>query len=115
LSDNAVAMLGQVKAFLRDELGIPPWSVLLVVGLLAHLSLTALLRKPSSSPCGLLAPLTLGVAVEAYEIWVQYRDIGFFAEGNDPAWLIISRHGLDVLRMLALPALLVANGNVGSR
>jgi len=108
-------MLDQLKAVLRDKLGIPTWVVLLAVGLVAHLALNTLLRKPPSSPWGLLAPLTLGIAIEAYEIWLQYRHIGLFAEGNDPVWQILGRHGLDVLKMLALPFGLVLAGHLSSR
>ena len=100
---------------LRDQLGLPSWAVLAVAGLMAHLALNAALRRPLSSAWGMLAPLTLGVVVEVYEIWVQYRGVGLLAHGNDPIWLIVARHGLDVATMLALPVLLVVAGHVASR
>jgi len=108
-------MLDHIKFILRDQLGLPAWGVLIAVGLASHLALSALLRKPVTSSWGLLAPLALGVAVESYEIWVQYRDAGLFAEGNDPVWQIIARHGLDVATMLALPLLLVLAGLSSAR
>ena len=100
-------MVSQLKTFLRDTLGLPTWAVIASAGLVTHLVLNLVLRKSPTSPWGLLAPLTIGVLVEAYEIWIQYRSIGLFAPGNDPILVILARHGLDVLLMLALPILLV--------
>jgi hypothetical protein len=101
-------MLQQLKTFLRDQLGLPPFAVLLVAGFAAHIALNALLRKSPASPWGLLAPLLLGVALEAYEVWHAYRGVGLFAPGNDPLRTILARHTLDVGKMLAGPLLLVA-------
>ena len=108
-------MLDRLKTILRDQLGLPSWVVLAAAGLAAHVVLNVLLRKPATSAWGLLAPLTLGALLEAYEIWIQYRNIGLFAPGNDPLIVILGRHGLDVLVMLALPALLVAAGNLSAK
>jgi hypothetical protein len=107
-------MLARLKSLIHQS-GIPPWAVLLVVGGLSHLALNALLKKPWTSPWGLLAPLLLGVLIEAYEIWAHYRHIGLFAAGNDPLWMILGRHSLDVLIMLALPLLLVFAGQASAR
>lgn len=108
-------MFDRLKTLLRDQLGLPPWVVLVGIGLVSHILLNALLRKPLTSAWGLLAPLILGIIIEAYEIWIQYRDVGLFADENDPIWLIISRHGLDVMTILALPILLVMAGAYSSR
>ena len=108
-------MLDQLKRILRDQVGLPAWAVLLLGGLASHVALNVLLRKSLISAWGLLAPLTLGTVVEAYEIYVQYGDVGLLAPGNDPVWVIVARHGLDVIKMLALPTLLVASGFVSSR
>ena len=108
-------MLTQLKVFLRDTLGIPAAAVLLATGLLAHVVLCLLLRKPMVSAWGLIAPALLGVMIEAYEIWVQYREIGLFAPGNDPVAAILLRHAFDVAKMLLLPGLLVIAGKVLSQ
>lgn len=108
-------MLEEAKSFLRDQLGLPPSAVLVLAGLAAHLAFTALLRKSPTSPWGLLAPLTLGLALETYEIWIQYRTIGLFAPGNDPLWAILARHALDVVKLLAAPILLTIAGSMLSR
>jgi len=62
----------------------------------------------------LLAPVIVGILIEGYEIWVQYRDLGLFASGNDTLAVILLRHGLDILKMLALPVLLVATGKISA-
>ena len=111
----AAAMLDRLKSALRDQLGLPAWAALLVGGLVSHIVLNVLLRKPLTSAWGILAPLTLGSVLEAYEIFAQYRDVGLLAPGNDPVWIIIARHLLDVIKMLALPVLLVLSGFVSSR
>jgi len=103
-------VLTQLKVFLRDTLGIPAAAVMLVTGLLAHIVLCLLLRKPIVSAWGLLAPALLGVMIEAYEIWVQYRQIGLFALGNDPVATILLRHAFDIAKLLLLPGLLVIAG-----
>ena len=108
-------MLHQLKFIFRDKLGLPPWTVLVAVGCLAHVALNAVLRKPITSGWGLLGPLGLGVAVESYEIWIQYRTIGLFAPNNDPLLTILGRHGLDVLLMLAGPLLLVIIGAISAK
>lgn len=108
-------MLAQLKIFLRDQIGLPPWSVLVAVGCLAHVILITLLRKPIYSGWGLLAPLCLGILVEGYEIYVQYRQVGLLAPGNDPLITILARHGLDVLYMLAAPILIIVVGSVSAR
>ena len=103
-------MLTQLKTFLRDTLGIPAPALLLAGGLLAHIMLCLLLRKPIVSAWGLLAPALLGTMIEAYEIWLQYRQIGLFAPGNDPVAIILFRHAFDIAKMLLLPGLLVLTG-----
>jgi hypothetical protein len=108
-------MFDTLKTFVRDQLGIPAWAALPVVGLFAFLALNALLRKPWTSAIGLLAPLLLGLALEAYEIRVQYRDAGLAAPGNDPLWMILGRHGLDVALMASLPVVAVATRFFSSR
>ena len=108
-------MLHQLKIIIRDQLGLPPWTVLVVVGCLAHVALNAALRRPIASGWGLLGPLGLGVAVESYEIWIQYRAIGLFAPNNDPLLTIFGRHGLDVLMMLAGPFLVVVIGAITAK
>jgi hypothetical protein len=65
-----------------------------------------LLKKPWTSPWGLLAPLLLAVPIKGYEIWAHYRHIGLFAARNDPLWMTLGRHSLDVFIMLVLPLLL---------
>lgn len=113
--DETRIMFEQIKTVLRDYIGLPPWSVLAAVGLVAFLALNALLRKPLTSGWGLLAPLAIGIVLESYEIRVQYREVGLFAPGNDPLLVILARHGLDVLIMLAIPAVVVAIALVNSR
>lgn len=108
-------MLNQLKILLRDQVGLPPSAVLATIGLIAFLVLNALLRKPLTSGWGLLAPLAIGVALETYEIWVQYREIGLFAPGNDPLVMILGRHGLDVMSMLAVPVLVVVISSLVSK
>ncbi|MBT8445150.1 MAG: hypothetical protein HKN81_09065 [Gammaproteobacteria bacterium] len=107
-------MLGRIKSLLRDQIGMPATVVLVAVGLLAHLALTLLLRKSPTSALGLLAPLGLGLVIESWEIWVQYRDVGLTAPGNDPVPMIVARHAIDVLKMLAAPATLVLAGTLRS-
>ncbi|MBU2676971.1 MAG: hypothetical protein KJP16_07785 [Gammaproteobacteria bacterium] len=108
-------MLAQIKTILRDQLGLPPWTVLVAVGCLAHVILITLLRKPIYSAWGLLAPLCLGVLLEGYEIYVQYRQVGLFAPGNDALITILGRHGLDVVYMLAGPVLVVIIGLISAK
>ena len=105
-SPKSPTILGKLKSLFHQS-GIPPWTVLLIVGGLSHLALNALLKEPWTSPWGLLTPLLPGVLIEAYEIWAHYRHIGLFAASNDPLWMILGRHSVDVLIMLALPLLLV--------
>lgn len=97
----------QIKNFVRDALGIPPAAALFAAGCVAHLALNALLRKSPASPWGLLSPLVLGAALEAWEIWEHYQAIGLTAPGNDPLAVILVRHGLDVGIVLSGPLLLV--------
>ena len=108
-------MMQQLKSLIRDQLGLPPDLILVVTGCAAFLLLNLVLRKPLNSAWGLLAPLLLGFVIESYEIWVQYRDVGLLAPGNDPLVAILARHGLDVLKMLVLPGLLVAFGLLTNR
>lgn len=105
-------MLERLKGMLREQLGLSPAFVLLVAGLCAHLALNAAVRKPPFAATGLLAPLLLGLTLEAYEIWHRYRDSGLFAPGNDPLLEILGRHAIDVLLMLAIPLLVVAGGRL---
>ena len=108
-------VIQKLKAFVRDQLGVPPVVVLVAVGLFAHIALNFALKKPFTSPWGLLAPVTLGCAIEAWEIWVQYSEIGLTASGNDPVVVILARHALDVIVMVAAPVLLVGIGAIPSR
>jgi hypothetical protein len=108
-------LLRELKSIFRDQLGLPPWIVLAAVGCLAHVALNALLRKPITSGWGLLGPLGFGVALESYEIWIQYRTIGLIVPGNDPLLTILGRHGFDVLLMLAGPLLVVVVGAISAK
>jgi len=108
-------MLQQIKTLIRDQLGLPAGVVLVITGCVSHLLLNILLRRPLTSAWGLLAPGVLGIAIESYEIWIQYRDIGLLAPGNDPLAAILFRHGLDVLKMLVGPVLIVGFGFAASR
>jgi hypothetical protein len=108
-------MLSRIKILLLDQLGLPPTLVLVAIGLLAHVALNLLMRKSPMSAFGLLAPLALGIAIESWEIWIHYRDIGLDAPGNDPLSTIVARHARDVLAMLALPIVLVAAGALNPR
>lgn len=108
-------MLQKLKYFLRDQLGLPPWAILVAVGCLAHLLLNTMLRKPVTSPWGLLGPFSLGIAIESWEIWLQYRSIGLFAPENDALLTILGRHGLDVALLLGGPLLIVLIGIIFSR
>ncbi len=103
-------LLRELKSIFRDQLGLPPWVVLVAVGCLAHVVLNAVFRRPITSPWGLLAPVCLGVALESYEIWIQYRNVGLFAPSNDTLLTILARHGLDIVFMIAGPILLVVVG-----
>lgn len=107
-------MLRQIKGWLREQLALEPWMVLMTAGLLTHVALNLLLRKSPFSAWGLLAPLVLGVALEGYEIWDHYRG-ALLAPGSDPLLQILLRHLLDVARMLAAPLLLVLAGLVLTR
>lgn len=108
-------MLDRIKTLRRDQLGLPTWVVLSAVGFASHVVLNLILKKPVTSGWGLLAPLTLGVAIEAYEIWLQYRGIGLLAEGNDPLLMIFGRDALDVVVMLALPVLIAVGARLSTR
>jgi len=107
--------LGEIKSFLLNQLGLSPSLVLVLVGVLSHAALCLLLRAPLASPWGLLAPLGIGLLIEAYEIWEHYKVLGLTAAGNDPVAVILLRHSLDVLKMLALPAALVVGGLLSQR
>ena len=108
-------MLDKLKSVLRDQMGLPPWAVMATVGLVSFLVLNALLRKPLTSGWGLLGPLIIGTALEAYEIWVHYRGIGLFAQGNDPIITILGRHAFDVVVIAALPVVLVLAGIISAK
>lgn len=108
-------MLSYLKSVIRDQLGVPPWAVLVAVGCIAHVVLNAALRRPSVSAWGLLGPLVLGVLLEGYEIWLHYRNIGLLAPGNDALIAILGRHGLDVGLMLCGPFLMVVFGAVSAK
>ena len=108
-------MITRLKTFLRNDLGLPPWVILALAGCLAHLLLNAILRKPMTSAWGLLGPLAIGIILESYEIWVQYRQLGLFAPGNDPLVAILGRHGLDVLLLLSVPLLIVVVGALSAK
>ena len=71
-----------------------------------------MLRRPITSPWGLLAPVCLGVALESYEIWIQYRNVRLFSPSNDTLFTILGRHGLDIVFMIAGPILLVVVGAI---
>lgn len=108
-------LLSELKSILRDQLGLPPWIVLSAVGCLAYVVFNAMLRKPINSPWGLLGPLGLGVALESYEIWIQYENVGLFAPGNDTLLAILARHGLDVVIMIAGPILIAVVGAISAK
>lgn len=108
-------MLQDLKNLIRDDLGLPPSLVFIVAGLVTHIALNALLRKPITSAFGLLAPLALGLTLESVEIWIQYKNTGLFAPGNDPIQIILLRHGLDIAKMIAAPLILVAIGIFSAR
>lgn len=110
-----VTMLAAIKSFVRDQLGIPPLVVLALAGVLLHFCVNLLLRKAPTSTWGLLGPLAAGLVLESWEIWVQYHEAGLFAPGNDPLPVILGRHAIDVLVLLAVPALIVAAGWVAAR
>jgi hypothetical protein len=103
-------VLSQIKEFLRDVVGLPPLLVLVGLGLASHVVSNLLLEKPITSAYGLVIPLILGTSIEAYEIWLQYRQIGLLAPGNDPVWMILARHAMDVVFILAAPTALVLYG-----
>jgi hypothetical protein len=46
---------------------------------------------------------------------VQYRDAGLGAPDNDPLWMILGRHGMDVALMASLPVVVVATRFFSSR
>lgn len=104
-----------LKSLLRDHIGIPVPIVLAFSGCLLHLALVLLLRKPLTSPLGLLGPLVAGIALEGYEIFDHYRTDGLFAAGADPLYIIIARHSTDLLAMLAVPVLIVGWGLFSER
>lgn len=108
-------MLQQIKGLIRDQLGLPPTLMLIIAGCVSHLALNLVLRKPLTSAWGLLAPLALGLALETYEIWIHYRHVGMFAPGNDPLLAILWRHGIDIVKILAAPLLLVTAGTLYTR
>lgn len=108
-------LLSHLKYLFRDQLGLPPWTALVAVGLLAHVVLNAALRRPIISGWGLLGPLGLGVTLETYEVWIQYKSVGLFAPGNDSLLTILGRHGLDVALMLAAPLLVVLAGAISAK
>lgn len=58
-------MLDRIKVLLRDTHGLPSWVVLAAVGLASYVALNLILHKPVTSAFGLLAPLMLGIAIEA--------------------------------------------------
>ena len=64
---------------------------------------------------GVLGPAGLGVALESYEIWIQYRTIGLIVPGNNPLLTILGRHGFDVLLMPAGPLLVVVVGAISAK
>lgn len=115
IAEVGLAMLRNLKSIIRDQLGLPSWLVLIAVGCAAHITLNAILRKPIGSSWGLIGPIGIGVALESYEIWVQYRDIGLFAPGNDPLITILGRHGVDILFMLVGPISIVVIGSISAK
>ena len=110
-----VQVLEQIKEFLKDTVGLPAFVVQIGMGLSAHVALNLLLHKPLTSAHGLLLPLILGVSIETYEIWIQYRDVGLFTPGNDPLLVILARHLGGVALVLVGPVALVIYGMVASR
>ena len=108
-------MIRQLKSILNDQLGLPAWAILAAVGCLAHIVVNALLRKQVASAWGLLGPLILGIALESYEIWIQYRSVGLFAPINGPLLAILARHSIDVFIMLAGPSLIVVVGVISAK
>jgi hypothetical protein len=96
-------MLDQLTYFLHDQVNLPPYAALLIVGLVAHLALNAVLGKSPFSPWGLLGPLLLGVATHGSDLLAT----GLFATG----FLALSlAYSLAILKLLLLPALLVVIG-----
>jgi hypothetical protein len=55
------------------------------------------------------------VLIPGCGIWAHYLQIGLFAAGNDPLWMILGRHTWDVLKLLSLPLLLVRTGQSSGR
>ena len=107
--------LEQIKVFLRDQLNLPPYLILIFIGLILHTVFCAMLRKPMTSPWGLIAPLIFGIGLESYEIWMHYKDVGLTAPQNDPVLLILIRHSLDVMKIIAVPLLLIVYGSIFHR
>lgn len=108
-------MLDAIKSLLRDQLGIDPKLILVVVGAVSFLALNVALNKRVFSPWGLLAPLILGIALEAVEIYVTYRSVGLFAPQNDPVGQIVLRHSVDIAILAVIPVLLCVVGAISSR
>jgi hypothetical protein len=104
-------VLDRLKHVLTSSLGLPPVVVLTTAGLVAHILLNSLLRKSPLAAYGLIAPLCLGIGLESFEVWQQYRRVGLFAPGNDSLPLIIMRHFVDVLWLMVAPGLLVLGGS----
>jgi hypothetical protein len=112
IAEFGTAVLRNLKSIIRDQLGLPSWLVLIAVGCAAHIAFNAILRKPIGSSWGLIGPVGVGVALESYEIWDQYRHVGLIAPGNDPLLTILGRHGLDILFMVAGPISIVVIGTI---
>ena len=96
-------MLNQLTYFLRDQVNLPAHAALLIVGLGAHLVLNAVLRKSPFSAWGLLGPLLVGIASHGPELWAT----GLFASGS---LALALTYGIAILKLLSLPAFLVAIG-----
>lgn len=108
-------MVGNLKRFITDTLGLSPALALIAIGLASHLLLNVLLRKPLTAPHGLLLALVIGMSIEGYEIWQAYRNAGLFPPGNDPLLTILGRHLRDVLILLSGPLALSAIGIASTR
>lgn len=103
-------MLIQIKDLIRNQLGIPPAMALLIAGAVLHLATNLLLRRRLTSIAGLCVTAVIAVSIEAGEIVIAYRDVGIFTPGADPLYVIVGRHMVDVILMLAIPGMLVISG-----
>ena len=105
---HVITVLSEIKRFITERLGFPPFVVLMIVGLAFHLMTNKILGKHYSSPWGIVGPLILGILIESVEIWDVYIDSGSFSPSSDPLAVILMRHSLDVLQIITAPVALTA-------